>query len=96
MSYTGEIERDGFAILENAVDSNKLRLLEKNCSTSTSNTRQSTYPPNSNGLKSISYTKTQDAETRRCGPFSVIIRTLFNPTLREWNYGMRSRIVSGH
>ena len=29
MSYTGEIERDGFAILENAVDSNKLRLLEK-------------------------------------------------------------------
>ena len=29
MSYTGEIERDGFAILENTVDSNKLRLLEK-------------------------------------------------------------------
>jgi len=29
MSYIGEIERDGFAILENAVDSNKLRLLEK-------------------------------------------------------------------
>lgn len=29
MSYTGESERDGFAILENAVDSNTLRLLEE-------------------------------------------------------------------
>ena len=36
MSYTEEIGRDGFAILENTVDSNKLRLLEKNCSTSKS------------------------------------------------------------
>ena len=29
MSYTGEIERDGFAILENAVDSHTLIVLEK-------------------------------------------------------------------
>ena len=29
MSYTGEIERDGFAILENAVDSHTLTVLEK-------------------------------------------------------------------
>lgn len=82
MSYTREIEQHGFAILENAVDSNKLSLLEKELQHLDIDHLASQRAGKAFGLRNLTTAVPLTRDLANCNELGSIVRPVLGNTAR--------------